>query len=231
MLDLFWGDQYINIYAISLIRSEPKVKRILLVVRCTSTTEYPPPKFILTGRSTARTTSSGLPQSRRLCGKEETQRRERVSGWIRKRVIQSLRRRCESVPTGKKTPWRSEKITGQEGVWRVADKNFYEWWWKWFVLRPTNISTFLSKRKAAETAATVRRRAAFRKTQTPSANSLTERHTERKKNLSLIQILDECSSRIIVCCAHWQRIKAALSCLIRTSRTSCCQTVPPFDKF
>lgn len=39
-----------------------------------------------------------------------------------------------------------------------------------------------SKRKAAETAATVRRRAAFRKTQTPSVNSLTRRHSERKKN-------------------------------------------------
>ena len=25
---------------------------------------------------------------------------------------------------GKKTPWRSEKITGQEGVWRVADEIF-----------------------------------------------------------------------------------------------------------
>lgn len=57
------------------------------------TTEYPPPKFILTGRSIARTTSSGLPQSRRLCGKEEPQRRERVFGFLRKRVIQSLRRR------------------------------------------------------------------------------------------------------------------------------------------
>ena len=37
------------ILKISLIRSGPKVKRILLVARCTSTTEYPPPKFILTG--------------------------------------------------------------------------------------------------------------------------------------------------------------------------------------
>ena len=114
----------IMILKISLIRSGPKVKRILLVARCTSTTEYPSPKFILTRRSTARTTSSGLPQSRRLCGKEEPQRRERVFGWIRKRVIQSLRRRCESVPMGKKTLWRSEKITGQEGVWRVADEIF-----------------------------------------------------------------------------------------------------------
>ena len=31
---------------------------------------------------------------------------------------------CMSVPTGKKTLWRSEKITGQEGVWRVADEIF-----------------------------------------------------------------------------------------------------------
>ena len=31
---------------------------------------------------------------------------------------------CTSVPMGKKTPWRSEKITGKEGVWRVADKIF-----------------------------------------------------------------------------------------------------------
>ena len=37
-----------------------------------------------------------------------------------------------------------------------------------------------TKKKTAETAATVRRRVAFRKTQTPSANSLTERHPERK---------------------------------------------------
>ena len=40
-----------------------------------------------------------------------------------------------------------------------------------------------TKKKTAETAATVRRRAAFRKTQTPSAISLTERLPERKKNL------------------------------------------------
>ena len=40
-----------------------------------------------------------------------------------------------------------------------------------------------AKKKTAETAATVRRRVAFRKTQTPSANSLTERLPERKKNL------------------------------------------------
>ena len=58
MLDLFWGDQYINIYVISLIRAGPKVKRILLVVRCTSTTEYPPPKFILTRISIARTVAT-----------------------------------------------------------------------------------------------------------------------------------------------------------------------------
>lgn len=41
---------------------------------------------------------------------------------------------------------------------------------------------YRSKRKAAETAATVRRHTAFRKTQTSSANSLTRRHSERKKN-------------------------------------------------
>ena len=32
--------------------------------------------------------------------------------------------RYTSVPTGTKTPWRSERITGQEGVWRVADEIF-----------------------------------------------------------------------------------------------------------
>ena len=32
--------------------------------------------------------------------------------------------RYTSVPTGQKTPWRSERITGQEGVWRVADEIF-----------------------------------------------------------------------------------------------------------
>ena len=48
----------IMILKISLIRSGPKVKRILLVARCTSTTEYPPPKFILTRRSTARTVAT-----------------------------------------------------------------------------------------------------------------------------------------------------------------------------
>ncbi len=37
-----------------------------------------------------------------------------------------------------------------------------------------------TKKKTAETAATVRRRVAFRKTQTPSAISLTERQPERK---------------------------------------------------
>ena len=42
-----------------------------------------------------------------------------------------------------------------------------------------------TKKKTAGTAATVRRRVAFRKTQTPSANSLTERLPERKKNLFL----------------------------------------------
>ena len=42
-----------------------------------------------------------------------------------------------------------------------------------------------TKKETAETAATVRRRVAFRKTQTPSANSLTERLPERKKNLFL----------------------------------------------
>ena len=57
--------------------------------RCTSTTEYPPPKFILTGRSIARTAAT---------------MRERTNG--------------------KKTSWRSEAITGQEGVWRVADEFF-----------------------------------------------------------------------------------------------------------
>ena len=46
------------ILKISLIRSGPKVKRILLVARCTSTTEYPPPKFILAGRSIARTVAT-----------------------------------------------------------------------------------------------------------------------------------------------------------------------------
>ena len=44
-----------------------------------------------------------------------------------------------------------------------------------------------SKRKAAETAATVRRHAALRKTQTPSANSLTERHPKRKDHFSEFQ--------------------------------------------
>ena len=58
MLDLFRGDQYISIYAISLIRTESKVKRILLVVRCSLTTKYPPPKFILAGRSIARTVAT-----------------------------------------------------------------------------------------------------------------------------------------------------------------------------
>ena len=43
-----------------------------------------------------------------------------------------------------------------------------------------HIKSLRSKKKTAETAATVRRRVAFRKTQTPSANSLTERHPERK---------------------------------------------------
>ena len=43
---------------ISLIRWEPKVKQILLAVRCTSTTEYPPPMFILAGRSIARTVAT-----------------------------------------------------------------------------------------------------------------------------------------------------------------------------
>ena len=43
---------------ISLIRWEPNVKQILLAVRCTSTTEYPPPKFILAGRSIARTVAT-----------------------------------------------------------------------------------------------------------------------------------------------------------------------------
>ena len=42
-----------------------------------------------------------------------------------------------------------------------------------------------TKKKTAGTAATVRRRVAFRKTQTPSANSLTERLPERKKIFSL----------------------------------------------
>ena len=32
--------------------------------------------------------------------------------------------RYTSVPTGQKTPWRSERIAGQEGVWRVADEIF-----------------------------------------------------------------------------------------------------------
>lgn len=32
--------------------------------------------------------------------------------------------RYTSVPTGQKTPWRSERITGQEGAWRVADEIF-----------------------------------------------------------------------------------------------------------
>ena len=44
-----------------------------------------------------------------------------------------------------------------------------------------HIKALRSKKKTAETAATVRRRVAFRKTQTPSANSLTERLPERKK--------------------------------------------------
>jgi len=46
-----------------------------------------------------------------------------------------------------------------------------------------HIKSLRSKKKTAGTAATVRRRVAFRKTQTPSANSLTERLPERKKNL------------------------------------------------
>ena len=58
MLDLFCGDQYISDFTISLIQAEPKVKRILLVAQCASTTEYPPPKFILAGRSIARTVAT-----------------------------------------------------------------------------------------------------------------------------------------------------------------------------
>ena len=38
--------------------------------------------------------------------------------------LQRDRAWCTSVPTEKETPWRSEEITGQEGVWRVADEIF-----------------------------------------------------------------------------------------------------------
>ena len=47
-----------------------------------------------------------------------------------------------------------------------------------------HIKLLRSKKETAETAATVRRRVAFRKTQTPSANSLTERLPERKNYFS-----------------------------------------------
>lgn len=45
----------------------------------------------------------------------------------------------------------------------------------------TVITMLFQQKGNRQTAATVRRRAAFRKTQTPSANSLTERTSERKK--------------------------------------------------
>ena len=48
-------------------------------------------------------------------------------------------------------------------------------------MKKIHIKLLRSKKKTAGTAATVRRRVAFRKTQTPSANSLTERLPERKK--------------------------------------------------
>ena len=74
----------------------------------------------------------------------------------------SKRRACQTRPQG----WN------RYGVWQSV------------FVKGVNVISYKvrSKRKAAETAATVRRHAAFRKTQTPSANSLTRRHSERKKN-------------------------------------------------
>ena len=70
------------------------------------------------------------------------------------------RRACQTRPQG----WN------RYGVWQSV------------FVKGVNVISYKvrSKRKAAETATTVRRRAAFRKTQTPSADSLTERLPERK---------------------------------------------------